>query len=303
MPDSNIVPDPLPSAGNPERVNYATGVLLDKSDFQDEQTYHRARLARSLQYLVGMGTISGLGVTPPDAGDGELILRVEPGLALDRYGRLIELDVAECIRLARWFAAQDTSVLARAIHRAPAVSVDVAVVADVFLAWHECPRAKTPALASGPFDALDAVVPARLADCHQLTLVPRAESTDPPSGGGPAPTIPTPANFWPDPASIADPTARRTQLLQAVIGSWFADPTNIGPLPPLREHVAGQDTSAVFLARVTIPVTLAAGAPADTRPVLRLDQRVSVDNSPRPFIFLPGKWLGQAPTSRTLVLP
>src|SRR5262245_39411860 len=128
MTDSaTISPDPLETASNPERVNYATGVLLDAHDFQDEQTYHRARLARALQYLVGIGTISGLGVVPPDAGDAELHLKVQPGLALDRFGRLIELDVPECIRLARWFAAQDTSVLRGALHRAPAVPVDLAV--------------------------------------------------------------------------------------------------------------------------------------------------------------------------------
>jgi hypothetical protein len=303
MSDTTVIQDPLPSVGNPERVNYATGVLLDAPDFRDEQTYHRARLARMLQYLVGMGTIAGLGVVPPDAGDAELRLQVSPGLALDRYGRPIELDIPECIRLARWFAAQDTSVLRGALHRAPAVTVDAAVVADVFLAWHECPRAKTPALAAGPFDALDAVVPARLADCHQLKLVPRAESTEPPAGGGPAPTLPTPANLWPDPASFADPAVRHTQLLKTVIGSWFEDPAAAGLPPPLREHVAGEDTSAVLLARVTIPVTLAAGAPADARPVLRLDQRVRVDNSLRPFIYLPGKWLGQAFTTSELVLP
>jgi len=304
MADSTIIsPDPLETATNPERVNYATGVLLDARDFQDEQTYHRARLARALQYLVGMGTIAGLGVTPPDANDAELHLKVDPGLALDRYGRLIELDVPECIRLARWFAAQDTSVLRGALHRAPAVPVDLALVADVFLSWHECARAKTPALAAGPFDALDAVVAARLADCHALTLVPRAESTEPPPGGGAAPTLPTPANFWPDPAAFADPTVRRNQLLGAVIGSWFAASAAGSPLPPLREHVAGQDTSAVLLARVTIPVSLPAGAPANARPTLRLDQRVSVDNRLRPFIFLPGKWLGQALSSVALVQP
>ena len=56
--------DPLEQDAAPERVNYATGVLLDAQDFLDEQTYHRARLARALKYVVGMGTIAGLGVTP-----------------------------------------------------------------------------------------------------------------------------------------------------------------------------------------------------------------------------------------------
>src|SRR5262249_48390816 len=164
------------------------------------------------------------GVVPPAASDAELHLTVQPGLAIDRYGRLIEIDAAQCIRLTRWFAAQDNGTLRAALHRAPAVTVDAAVVIDVFLGWHQCERAKTPALAAGPFDALDAVVAARLADGFELRLVPRAESTEPPPGGGAAPTIPTPTNFWPDPSSIANPAARRTQMLQAVIGGWFEDP-------------------------------------------------------------------------------
>ena len=80
------------------------------------------------------------------------------------------------------------------------MSVPVAVVADVFLAALSCARAKTPAFATGPFDALDAVVPARLAEAAELELVPRAE-------GGPDP-IPSPRNFWPAPD--ATPEARLT---------------------------------------------------------------------------------------------
>jgi hypothetical protein len=94
MANDPFVPaDPIETAPPPERVNYATGVLLDAADFRDEQTYHRGRLARALRYLVGFGTIAGLRVVPPAATDAELELRVEPGLAIDRYGRLIESKV------------------------------------------------------------------------------------------------------------------------------------------------------------------------------------------------------------------
>jgi hypothetical protein len=305
MPDATSSTDPLEQDPSPERVNYATGVLLDAQDFLDEQTYHRARLARVLKYLVGMGTVAGLGVVPPDATDGQLTLTVNPGVAIDRFGRLVEVPSAACIRLARWFADQDTSTLRSAVHRAPRVGVDVGLVADVFLAYDACDRAKTPAFAAGPFDSLDTVVPARLADCYQLTLVPREENTDPPPGGGAAQPLPTPLNSWPDIFAITDPAARQTQMLQAVIGSWREGTAfrSADGLDPLREHVDGQDTSAVFLARVTIPVDLAADAPSGTRPVLRADLRVDVDNSLRPFVFMPGKWMGEAPTITPLVLP
>ena len=103
------------------------------------------------------------------------MLRVEPGLAIDRYGRLIETQGAQCISLAKSFAGQSTALLTSAVQRSPRVTMAAAVVADVFLSAHACPRAKTPAFAAGPFDALDAVVPARIADAFRLELVPRAE--------------------------------------------------------------------------------------------------------------------------------
>ncbi len=275
-------PDPLERGAAPERVNYATGVLLQAEDFRDEQTYHRGRLAVALRHLVGFGTIAGLAVRAPVTEDNELELRVEPGVALDRYGRLIELGAPYCIRLARWFAARDTSELRAAIHRAPRTPHPVAVVADVFIAAHQCERGKTPSLASGPFDALDALVPARLAEQPELSLVLRAE-------GGPDP-IPTPANFWPAANASAE------NKLKAVLGSWdigLAGGMEEG-LEPLTEHVEGEDLSAVLLARIAIPVTLAADAPSGTRPVLDLVGSTRVDNALRPFIFLPGKWLGRA---------
>jgi hypothetical protein len=283
--------DPLERSVTPERVNYATGVLLQAEDFRDEQTYHRGRLATALRHLVGFGTIAGLAVRAPEAEDNELELRVEPGLALDRFGRLIELADPWCIRLGRWFAAQETGVLRAAVHRAPRVPVPVALVADLFVSAAECGRGKTPSLASGPFDALDALVPARLAEQPQLTLVPRAE--------GPPGDIPAPANFWPAPD--ADLETR----LGAVLGAWdlgLEGGPDEGP-EPLTEHVEGREPSAVLLARVTIPVTLAADAPSGTRPVLDLAEPTRVDNGLRPFIYLPGKWLGRSPTDVPIVEP
>lgn len=289
---TDALADPLELMPAPERVNYATGVLLDAQDFQDEQTYHRARLAKFLSGLAGFGTLAGLRVRPPEASDAELEIHVDPGLAIDRFGRLIEITEPYCIRLARWYAALSTPQARAAIQRSPRVAVPVAVVADVFLSTAACARAKTPAFATGPFDALDAVVPARLAEAPQLEMVPRDE-------GGPDP-IPTPHNFWPA-AGATD-----AQKLQAVLDSWesgTAATTADGSLDPLQEHVGGHNSAAVLLARVTIPVVLADGAPPEVRPTLDMTTRVSVDNTIRPFIFLPGKWLGRGFTALPLVQP
>jgi hypothetical protein len=279
--------DPLEQAGTPERVNYATGVLLQAEDFLDEQTYHRAQLAVALRHLVGFGTLAGLAVRAPKPEDNELELRVEPGIALDRFGRLIEVRIPYCIRLARWFAVQDPAVLNASSWTKPAPQVAAAVIADVFLSARACGRGKTPSFASGPFDALDAVVPARLSEEPELTIIPRLE--DKSSGTAEPQTIVEPENVWPGANASAE------NKLKAVLGSWnwgfAADPDN--ELKPLAEHVGKMNLSSVLLARLLIPVKAVGDAPQDQRPDLDLTKRVIVKNGIRPFIFLPGKWVGK----------
>ncbi len=104
----NTVLDPLLTTLHSERLHYATGELLGANDVQDEQTYHRRQLARALLTLQGSGSIAGLRVVanhqPGDRPeDTEVELQVEPGLALDRAGRLIEVPRQACLRLRRWF--------------------------------------------------------------------------------------------------------------------------------------------------------------------------------------------------------
>jgi hypothetical protein len=276
--------DPLAALPPPERVNYATGVLLDAEDFRDEQTYHRARLANLLRALAGFGTLAGLRVTRPEDDDPERELSVAPGFAIDRLGRLVEVSAPQCIRLSRWFAAQPTALLRAALQSGP----PKAVVVDVFLSTRDCARGKTPAFATGPFDALDAVVPARLAESALLEIIPRTEASP----------IPAPQNFWPVSA------ATDAEKLEAVLGSYEKGNGAVGEtFDPLQEHVVGQDALAVLLARVSIPVSLSDGAGADVRPQLDLLSPVVVDNSIRPFVFLAGKWFGRAIPAEPLVQP
>ena len=90
----------------------------------------------------------------------------------DRFS-LVEVPEAACIRLDRWYRSQEASRLALALHEtlvlrdeeveegaeagAVDVTLDSAVIADLFLRFVPCERGKTPAFAAGPFDALDAV--------------------------------------------------------------------------------------------------------------------------------------------------
>ena len=117
--------DSIPLSEGPDRVNYATGVLLDAADFRAEQDYHRSRLARALAYAMGHGTLAGLEVVhePEQPADSTNPARSErllvaPGLAIDRLGRLIEIVKPRCLRLGEWYAAQSPQLLRQAWHAA-----------------------------------------------------------------------------------------------------------------------------------------------------------------------------------------
>ena len=298
--------DPLYARPHAERLSYATGMLLDAQDFADEQTYHRGRLARALASLTGGGTLAGLRVVhaPETAGDTAAPeeIRVEPGLAVDRLGRLIELPRPACIRLQRWFEAEGAAdggdrlrlgaygdlerfLSARAIAEAGSDSrppvPERAVVADVFIRFIACARGLTPSFASGPYDALDAVATSRVRDAYDLHLVVRA-GLDDAFDGLPSPGV--------DLAAIADPDERRARLQDAVLDGYPAagragSPDTLDPLP---EHPPDLDPTAVFLARVLVPVG-AADLPA------RAGTAVVVDGWRRRFIpsaLLLSRWIG-----------
>jgi hypothetical protein len=284
--------DPLYALPDAARPHYATGMLLDAGDFADEQTYHRSRLARALAFVSGAGarrlaegldaetasaaglfaggTLAGLRVRQvPAAGEAVEEVRIAPGLAVDRLGRLVELPRPVCLRLTRWFdgevardggdglrlAALDNPqrfASARLVADGPALPAR-AVVADVFLRFVTCRQALTPAFASGPFDALDAVQSSRLRDAFEVHLVLRGDGLDDDFNGLPQQDR--------DLSALA-PAARRDVLHDAVLDGWPDIEGNsdaAGELAAPPGHPPGLDPTAVFLARVFVPV--AAGDP------------------------------------------
>jgi hypothetical protein len=298
--------DPLYARPAAERPGYATGMLLDARDFSDEQTYHRGRLARALASLTGGGTLAGLRVGHSPATTGAQArpeeIRVEPGLAVDRLGRLVEVPRPACLRLQAWYDAERAADGGDRLRRAAYTDVDRflsararaeagsagrppvparGVIADVFLRFIACARGLTPSFAAGPFEALDAVATSRVRDAYELQLVSR-DGLDDAFDGLPAP--------GPDLAAIADPDERRARLQDAVLESYPAGGRagSPGDLEPLPEHPAGADPTAVFLARVVIPV----GA-AD--PPERAGDAAFVDGWRRRFVpsaLLMARWVG-----------
>lgn len=279
--------DPLLERPGPDRVHYAIGALLDDADFQDEQTYHRGRLARVLAYLHGSGTVGGLNVSLRS--DGEENLVVSPGLAVDRLGRLIEVSRSSCLRLGNWLEDQPTDQLLAS--RRPAEQGDGEVVlADLFIKFESCARGKQPAFAGTNMDNLNAVQPARLRDAYRIELMLRTEG-DPklPSDGFPdLPAEPEVSESEIEESVAEESEAERLwkRLLRYKLEeSWRESTTWSGPGGDLsldREHLVGQDGTELLLARVAVPVTLN----ADGRPQRDLGRAIAEpDNQLRRFVF------------------
>jgi hypothetical protein len=219
---------------------------------------------------------------------------VEPGMAIDRLGRIIEVPRTACRRVADWWLKQTDDVLEES-HRELKFTPDTVtwtddkptsivagtaevkvtgVVVDLFVRFVACERGKTPAFATGPFDALDAVQPSRLRDGYEMTLVPRRIGEPPP----------LPQSPLPDLTGIADAAAKMRKLQDHLFNGWRETDQNWTErgLAPALEHVAGQDASSVFLARIVIPATKAG---TNRRPVRVADEKVRVDNHSRQFVY------------------
>jgi len=284
------IADPLVSSAQADRLHYSTGELLGADDFRVEQTYHRRQLARALLHLYGSGVIAGLRVFPrhrpgENGAPDEVELEVEPGLALDHAGRLIEVPRQACLRLRRWFAflaartPSSTEIDAADLRLAWRADASVAaggvIVADVFLAFHPCPRGYTPAFASGPFDALDASQPSRVRDGYELSLVLRTEADA---------DLPVAADPWSVIAGGTD-AERLASAEQAAFALWRA------ATQPAPENAAGVDPTAVLLARLRIPAepsATAAEAPnPDWSAAIWPDENANVNNRVRHVLLPP----------------
>lgn len=311
----DLIAESLATESVPERVAYAAGVLLNAADFGDEQLYHRARQARAFAALYGHGTMAGLRVSCPVADNPVFEVRVAPGLALDRLGRLIEVRRPQCLSLTRWLAARQALAAADALRVALVtgtredVAGDKRLALDVFARFIVCRHGARPVFAEGPFNATDDTAPSRLADSFELTLelaaVERVHPDDPDDTSTML-ALPRPRSSKLDAMllamrSISDPDqlelARRAWCVESALDAWpEAAVDNAARLPKLREHAAAADWDRVLLARLSVPVVQAA---ANDFPTLDLARALAAgaptdlaDNLLRPVVFNPYSWQG-----------
>jgi hypothetical protein len=232
-------------------------------------------------------------------------------MAVDPFGRLVEVPAGACLKLDRWYWQDGLQLSDFGVFNAADFNLTpgtggapaTGVVADLFLRFRGCQRGKTPAFAVGPFDATDAVVPSRLRDDYELRLVPRSQVNPPP----PVP----PSSAFPD-ASQPDLGLRRAALRAAIFDAWrgsraeelgklwlstFIPPALLIDNDQTDHHV--RDPAWVFLARVVLGTT--AGTDTRTRPgggTLERPKRsgvVLVDNDSRPFALSAAavaRWIG-----------
>lgn len=287
----SVVDDEFTSREAPERLYYATGVFLEAEDLLAEQTYHRGRLSRVLAYLHGSGTAAGLGVEWDAASDE---LRVAPGIAVDRLGRIVEVPRTVCMRVDRWFEHVRGRVLApdtdegAAPRFAESLSADrTALVADLYVRFVVCGRGRTPAFADGPFDAIDATVPERLRDGAQFELVLR--------GGDDAGL---PASPWPARGEDESLDHWERRMRDAVLGAWRQGTEHWegDRLAPDASTEGAPDPTSVFLARVRVPVQDAGEAlPGRRREADGTPAPVDVDNHSRSIVWSSAalvRWIG-----------
>ena len=272
--NESVSRDPLAGSLEPDRIYYATGAMLDREDFFCEQSYHRGRLARLAACLHGSGTVAGLAASV--AAGSEAKLRVAPGLAIDRLGRLIELRRPYCIRLAKWYESQLAEHAEDLYAAFRAADSDVAfdhLAVDLFIRFTVCERGRQPAFAQGNFETLNGTAPARLRDSVRLSLVVRTETT-----------LPLPDSGFPDLSSLTD-VERRAEIIRYKLedawqeGSlWKEDGSGLNHGP---EHTTFQDGTEVLLARLLVPVVSGVGQP----PKMDGGKEIMVMNDIRRFVF------------------
>lgn len=278
------VSDELETRPVPERLNLSDGALLTQAHFRAEQLYHRGQVSRLALHLHGAGTVAGLDVSyDPTTGD-DVEIKVAPGMALDRLGRIVELHHQSCLTIALWLAQQSDDPLTQA-HvlagvRAAGGGLPNHLMADVYLGFHACARAPEPAFASPNADTIDGVAASRVLDTGQLKLTVR------PDGDNRAPLSRVAA----DHAGAATIDSVRTfkRMRAWDLTQPEADPFGLPAGADLSEHiVAGelQDGSEVLLARLIIPVITDSGFPVFDGTIDLTQAAFAPDQTIRPYSY------------------
>jgi hypothetical protein len=148
------------------RVFYQYGMVLGLDDFLQEQTHNLGLDYHHERALHGYGTVYGLHVTtttPPDALD-DVTVTVEPGMAVDQWGREVTVPTAQCARLGAWLAAQGQATAEAQLGSSGEL------VVYVVAAYAECPDNLVPLPGQPCSTSSQVQVPSRLRDAWDIEL-------------------------------------------------------------------------------------------------------------------------------------
>ena len=151
------------------RVFYQYGMVLGLDDFLQEQTHNLGLDYHHERALHGYGTVYGLHVTtstPPDAPN-DVTVTVEPGMAIDQWGREVTVPSAQCARLGAWLAAQEEASAGTVeAHLGSSGELVVYVTA----AYAQCPEDLVPLPGQPCSTSTQMQVPSRLRDAWDIEL-------------------------------------------------------------------------------------------------------------------------------------
>jgi hypothetical protein len=159
-------------------VLYQYGMVLGLNDFLQEQTHNLGKDYHHERALHGYGTVYGLEVTTsppvtsppalsPPAGPNDVTITVEPGMAIDQWGREITVPTAQCALLGAWLAAQEQST-AGIVERHTGSSGELVVY--VVAKYAECPDDLVPLTGQPCSTSSQVQAPSRLRDAWDIEL-------------------------------------------------------------------------------------------------------------------------------------
>lgn len=143
--------------------NYFFGMLLGVEDFRAEQGFHLGQHRRHQRSLHGAGVVAGYGVSFKPA---ELELRVAPGQAVDRLGRDVVLERAQCVSLPLWWQAHQKDEAFADVADPNDVTLDL----DVRVCWSACLSSPVPAIADPCAGDASDIAYSRVCETAQLSL-------------------------------------------------------------------------------------------------------------------------------------
>lgn len=284
------------------RPAHRPGMMLGIEAVRDEQAWNRRRLNRHQYWLHGHGTVVGLAVTlshgEPNADNTEdqaMKLIVNPGIALDGFGREVILHEPYCLDLLAWIESKRDEETREWNGSDTHVPVDGGLWVDITLRHRECDHGLQPVIAHEVNSTIDPVDTSRVRESVWLDIEP----ITPEESGANALSTPVdpqaPAPGAIHPGAPADLGNMLTQTEQDYLGNLSGIPEKMTQLNADRlfrllesDLAPGDDVTAsldglaqIQLARIRLETL------NDTRLVSH-PSRLAINNLVRPFVTNPG---------------